>query len=263
IWTLWKIQKSNKDIAEIFKLQPNKPSKKLAKLVMFMAQIGHCYPEHLDNFQELKDLLSYNYTVLNADLPITFCKALISLRRISLIHQTLYTHFVTDETKSAKYKNKVNIVLQNFMERTRNRTATQNASAVCHREERLQTQEKVEKVMKVLQKQKEKKPEVFNFSAIHLIHDPKEVAEKPLKWLKSSKNMSEVKMMLMNLILQITAPKKSNKILLYTAQTSHHLGIPENIQTLLMTVVSHFVMDKNSEEVTTVGINTMKEITAQ
>lgn len=64
---------------EIFKLQPNKPSKELAKLVMFMALIGHCYPKHLDDFpQELKDPLSYNYTVLNADLPITFCNALIS-----------------------------------------------------------------------------------------------------------------------------------------------------------------------------------------
>lgn len=68
---------------EIFKLQPNKPSKELAKLVTFMAPIGHCYPEHLDNFpQELKDLLSYNYTILNTDLPITFCKSLISGRRI-------------------------------------------------------------------------------------------------------------------------------------------------------------------------------------
>lgn len=44
---------------EIFKLQPNKPSKELAKLVMFMALIGHCFPEHLDDFpQELKVLFS-------------------------------------------------------------------------------------------------------------------------------------------------------------------------------------------------------------
>lgn len=36
---------------------------------------------------ELRDLLSYNYTILNLDLPVTFCKARISLRRISSIHQ--------------------------------------------------------------------------------------------------------------------------------------------------------------------------------
>lgn len=34
-----------------------------------LLQIGQCYPEHLSNFpQELKDLLSYNHTVLDPDL---------------------------------------------------------------------------------------------------------------------------------------------------------------------------------------------------
>lgn len=37
--------------------------------VFALLQIGHCYPEHLSNFpQELKDLLSYNHTVLDPDL---------------------------------------------------------------------------------------------------------------------------------------------------------------------------------------------------
>ena len=36
---------------------------------------------------------------------------------------------------------------------------------------------RLEKAMKVLKKQKKKKPEVFNFSAIHLIHDPQDFAE--------------------------------------------------------------------------------------
>lgn len=77
--------------AEILKQQLNKASQELAKLEMFMALIGHYYQKHLNNFpQELKDLLSYNYTVLNVDLPITFCKALISGRRISSIHQVCY-----------------------------------------------------------------------------------------------------------------------------------------------------------------------------
>uniref|UniRef100_A0A3Q1MQK0 Protein SDA1 n=1 Tax=Bos taurus TaxID=9913 RepID=A0A3Q1MQK0_BOVIN len=127
-----------KSNVEIFKLQPNKPSKELAELVMFMAQISHCYPEHLSNFpQELKDLLSYNHTVLDPDLRMTFCKALILLRNKNLINpssllelffellrchdkllrKTLYTHIVTDiKNINAKHKNnKVNIVLQNFM----------------------------------------------------------------------------------------------------------------------------------------------------
>ncbi|KAJ6657515.1 hypothetical protein lerEdw1_002450 [Lerista edwardsae] len=123
---------------EIFKLQPDKPSKELAELVMFLAQVGHCYPKHLADFpQQLKELLSYNHTVLDADLRMTFCKALILLRNKNLINptsllelffellrchdkflrKTLYTHIVTDiKNINAKHKNnKMNTTLQNFM----------------------------------------------------------------------------------------------------------------------------------------------------
>ncbi|XP_036269255.1 protein SDA1 homolog isoform X3 [Pipistrellus kuhlii] len=312
-----------KSNVEIFRLQPNKPSKELAELVMFMAQIGHCYPEHLSNFpQELKDLLSYNHTVLDPDLRMTFCKALILLRNKNLINpssllelffellrchdkllrKTLYTHIVTDiKNINAKHKNnKVNVVLQNFMYtmlRDSNATAAKISldvmielyrrniwndaktvnviTTACFSkvtkilvaaltfflgkdEEEKQdsdsesedegptardllvqyatgkksskNKKKLEKAMKVLKKQKKKKkPEVFNFSAIHLIHDPQEVT----------------------------------KILLFAAQASHHLVPPEIIQSLLMTVANNFVTDKNSGEVMTVGINAIKEITAR
>uniref|UniRef100_A0ABI7YXS8 Protein SDA1 n=1 Tax=Felis catus TaxID=9685 RepID=A0ABI7YXS8_FELCA len=327
-----------KSNVEIFKLQPNKPSKELAELVMFMAQIGHCYPEHLSNFpQELKDLLSYNHTVLDPDLRMTFCKALILLRNKNLINpssllelffellrchdkllrKTLYTHIVTDiKNINAKHKNnKVNIVLQNFMYtmlRDSNATAAKISldvmielyrrniwndaktvnviTTACFSkvtkilvaaltfflgkdEEEKQdsdsesedegptardllvqyatgkksskNKKRLEKAMKVLKKQKKKKkPEVFNFSAIHLIHDPQDFAEKLLKQLESSKERFEVKMMLMNLISRL-------------------VGIHEIIQSLLMTVANNFVTDKNSGEVMTVGINAIKEITAR
>ncbi|XP_064415623.1 protein SDA1 homolog isoform X5 [Latimeria chalumnae] len=123
---------------QIFKLQPNKPNKELAELVMFLAQVGHCYPEHLADFpQELKELLFSHHTVLDTDLRMTFTKALILLRnkdlinptsllelffellrcRDKLLRKTLYTHIVTDiKNINAKHKNnKVNITLQNFM----------------------------------------------------------------------------------------------------------------------------------------------------
>uniref|UniRef100_A0A8D1K049 Protein SDA1 n=1 Tax=Sus scrofa TaxID=9823 RepID=A0A8D1K049_PIG len=329
-----------KSNVEIFKLQPNKPSKELAELVMFMAQIGHCYPEHLSNFpQELKDLLSYNHTVLDPDLRMT-----------------LYTHIVTDiKNINAKHKNnKVNIVLQNFMYtmlRDSNATAAKISldvmielyrrniwndaktvnviTTACFSkvtkilvaaltfflgkdEEEKQgsdseseddtptardllvqyatgkksskNKKKLEKAMKVLKKQKKKKkPEVFNFSAIHLIHDPQDFAEKLLKQLESSKERFEVKMMLMNLISRLVGihelflfnfypfvqrflqphQREVTKILLFAAQASHHLVPPEIIQSLLMTVANNFVTDKNSGEVMTVGINAIKEITAR
>nr|XP_012600630.1 protein SDA1 homolog [Microcebus murinus] len=366
-----------KSNVEIFKLQPNKTSKELAELVMFMAQIGHCYPEHLSNFpQELKDLLSYNHTVLDPDLRMTFCKALILLRNKNLINpssllelffellrchdkllrKTLYTHIVTDiKNINAKHKNnKVNIVLQNFMYtmlRDSNATAAKISldvmielyrrniwndaktvnviTTACFSkvtkilvaaltfflgkdEEEKQdndsesedegptardllvqyatgkksskNKKKLEKAIKVLKKQKKKKkPEVFNFSAIHLIHDPQDFAEKLLKQLESSKERFEVKMMLMNLISRLVGihelflfnfypfvqrflqphQREVTKILLFAAQASHHLVPPEIIQSLLLTVANNFVTDKNSGEVMTVGINAIKEITAR
>lgn len=63
---------------------------------------------------------------------------------------------------------------------------------------------KLEKVVEVLKKQKKKrKPEVFNFSAIHLIHDPQDFAEKLLRQLESCKERFEVKMMLTHLISRL------------------------------------------------------------
>ncbi|CAD7690165.1 unnamed protein product [Nyctereutes procyonoides] len=142
---------------------------------------------------------------------------------------------------------------------------------------------RLEKAMKVLKKQKKKKPEVFNFSAIHLIHDPQDFAEKLLKQLESSTERFEVKMMLMNLISRLVGihelflfnfypfvqrflqphQREVTKILLFAAQASHHLVPPEIIQSVLMTVANNFVTDKNSGEVMTVVINAIKEITAR
>uniref|UniRef100_A0A673TK49 Protein SDA1 n=1 Tax=Suricata suricatta TaxID=37032 RepID=A0A673TK49_SURSU len=322
-----------KSNVEIFKLQPTKPIKELAELlVMFMAQIGHCYPEHLSNFpQELKDLLSYNHTVLDPDLRMTFCK-------------TLYTHIVTDiKNINAKHKNnKVNIVLQNFMYtmlRDSNATAAKISldvmielyrrniwndaktvnviTTACFskvtkilvaalafflgkdEEEKQDSNSESEdegptardllvqyatgkKSSKNKKRLEKKKPEVFNFSAIHLIHDPQDFAGKLLKQLESSKERFE-KMMLMNLISRLVRihelflfnfypfvqrflqphQREVTKILLFAAQASHHLVPSEIIQSLLMTVANNFVTDKNSGEVMTVGINAIEEITAR
>ncbi|XP_028929783.1 protein SDA1 homolog [Ornithorhynchus anatinus] len=366
-----------KSNVEIFKLQPDKPSKELAELAMFLAQVGHCYPEHLADFpQHLKDLLRYNHTLLDPDLRMTFCKALILLRNKNLINptsllelffellrchdkllrKTLYTHIVTDiKNINAKHKNnKVNTVLQNFMytmlrdsnviaakisldvmielykrniwndAKTVNVITTACFSKVTKilvaglkfflgrdedekRESDSESEDegptardflikyatgkksskhkkKLEKAMKVLKKQKKKKkPEVFNFSAIHLIHDPQDFAEKLLKQLEGSKERFEVKMMLMDLISRLVGihelflfnfypflqrflqphQREVTKILLFAAQAAHQLVPPEIVQSVLTTVANNFVTDKNSGEVMTVGINAIKEITAR
>ncbi|KAM8808232.1 protein SDA1 homolog [Eudromia elegans] len=362
---------------EIFTFQPDKPSKELAELVMFLAQVAHCYPEHLASFpQQLKELLSYHNTVLDTDLRMTFCKALMLLRNKNLINptsllelffqllrchdkllrKTLYTHIVTDiKNVNAKHKNnKINTTLQNFMYtmlRDSNPTAAkisldvmielyrrniwndaktvnvittacfskvtkilvaglkfflgrdedENPDSDSESEDDGPTarelmvrygtnkkttkrKKKLEKAMKVLKKQKKKrKPEVFNFSAIHLIHDPQDFAEKLLKQLENCKERFEVKMMLMDLISRLVGihelflfnfypfvqrflqphQREVTKILLFAAQASHQLVPPEIVQSVLMTIANNFVTDKNSGEVMTVGINAIKEITAR
>ncbi|XP_066566992.1 protein SDA1 homolog [Amia ocellicauda] len=362
---------------QIFKLQPDKPSKELAELVMFLAQVGHCYKEHLANYpQELKELLLCHHTVLEPDLRMTFCKALILLRNKDLINptgllelffellrchdkllrKTLYTHIVVDiKNINAKHKNnKVNTTLQNFMytmlrdsnaiaakisldvmielykrnvwndAKTVNVITTACFSKVTkilvaalkfflgkdedekkdsdsESEEEgpsardiivrystgkktSKNKKKMEKAMKVLKKHKKKKRvEVFNFSAIHLIHDPQDFAEKLLKQLEDSKERFEVKIMMMELISRLVGihelflfnfypfvqrflqphQREVTKILLCAAQSSHQLVPPEVIEPVIMTIANNFVTDRNSGEVMTVGINAIREVAAR
>lgn len=362
---------------QIFKLQPDKPNKELADLVMFLAQVGHCYLQHLSTFpQELSELLLSHHTVLEPDLRMTFCKALILLRNKDLVapsgllelffellrchdkllRKTLYTHIVTDiKNINAKHKNnKVNTTLQNFMytmlrdsnpiaakisldvmvelykrniwndaktvnvittacfskvtkilvaglkfflgkdEDEKNESDSESEAegpSVRDLKVRYSTgkktsknKKKLETAMKVLKKHKKKrKVEVFNFSAIHLIHDPQDFSEKLLKQLEDSKERFEVKIMMMELISRLVGihelflfnfypfvqrflqphQREVTKILLCAAQSSHQLVPPEIIEPVIMTIANNFVTDRNSGEVMTVGINAIKEVTAR
>ncbi|CAF97166.1 unnamed protein product [Tetraodon nigroviridis] len=392
---------------QIFKLQPNKPNKELAELVMFLAQVSHCYLQQLSTFpQELCELLLGHHTLLDPDLRMTFCKALILLRNKDLIdptrllelffellrchdkllRKTLYTHIVADiKNINAKHKNnKMNTMLQNFMYtmlRDNNATAAKISldvmvelykrniwndaktvnvittacfskvtkilvaalqfflgkdedekndsdsdseartissrpeDQILHWQENQQKQEEAGKghesprgtsgvtcartqllflplcsmemspvVHLVGQKhKKKKKAEVFNFSAIHLIHDPQDFAEKLLKQLEGSKERFEVKIMLMELISRLVGihelflfnfypflqrflqphQREVTKILLCAAQSSHQLVPPDIIEPVIMTIANNFVTDRNSGEVMTVGINAIKEVAAR
>ncbi|KAG8010789.1 Protein SDA1-like protein [Nibea albiflora] len=281
---------------QIFRLQPDKPNKELAELVMFLAQVGHCYLQHLSTFpQELSELLLSHHTVLEPDLRMTFCKALILLRNKDLIdpsgllelffellrchdkllRKALYTHIVTDiKNINAKHKNnKVNTAEGPTVRDIKVKYSTGKKTT--------KNKKKLEKMMKVLKKHKKKrKAEVFNFSAIHLIHDPQDFSEKLLKQLEDSKERFEVKIMMMELISRLVGihelflfnfypfvqrflqphQREVTKILLCAAQASHQLVPPEVIEPVIMTIANNFVTDRNSGEVMTVGINAIKEV---
>lgn len=123
---------------QIFKLDPSNENKTLGELAMFISQVAHCYTVELEQFpQELIDVLQQHFSVMDSDLRMTFCRALILLRnknllsptsllelffrlfrcKDKLLRETLFSHIVTDiKNINAKHKNnKVNTLLQNFM----------------------------------------------------------------------------------------------------------------------------------------------------
>lgn len=123
---------------EVFKLSPHQNNKTLDDLVMFMAQVSQCYPKELENFpQILIDLLQSHNTVLDNNMRMTLCRALILLRNKNLLEPTdllelffkllrcqdkalrsfLENHIITDiKNINRKHKNaKLNSTLQNFM----------------------------------------------------------------------------------------------------------------------------------------------------
>lgn len=125
-------------ILNVFRLHPNEFNKSLDDLVMFIAQVSHCYPDVLSNYpQELVDILQTHYSILDSAMRMTLCRALILLRNKNLLTPTdllslffhllrchdkalrkfLETHIINDiKNMNAKHKNvRLNTTLQNFM----------------------------------------------------------------------------------------------------------------------------------------------------
>lgn len=125
-------------VLEIFKLTPDQENKSLESLVMFLAQVAQCYPEHLKIFpQQLVDLLRIHSINLDPEMRNCFCRALILLRNKQLIlaldllelffqllncqdknlREFLRDHIINDiKNMNAKHKDmKLNSTLQNFM----------------------------------------------------------------------------------------------------------------------------------------------------
>ncbi|XP_049827826.1 protein SDA1 homolog [Schistocerca gregaria] len=123
---------------KVFRLQPDRYNKSLDELVMFLAQVSHCYPDVLAKYpQQLIDILQTHQTVLDSDFRMTLCRALILLRNKNLLAPTdllslffqllrcqdkplrkfLETHIITDiKNQNSKHKNaRLNTTLQNFM----------------------------------------------------------------------------------------------------------------------------------------------------
>merc|ERR1711915_1062897 len=139
--------------------------------------------------------------------------------------------------------------------------------------------------IKKAHKKKKRKAQVasYNFSALHLIHDPQEFAEKLFRKLEGLTERFEVKLMLLELVSRLIgthqlillnyypyiarflAPHQREviRLLQFSAQASHELVPPDCIEPVLKAIINNFVTERNSSEVMAVGLNAVRELVAR
>lgn len=129
------------------------------------------------------------------------------------------------------------------------------------------------------QKKKKNAP-AFNFSAIHLIHNPQGMAEGLFKQLQSNSERFEVKLMHMDVISRLIGihqlfvfpfysyigrylqphQRLVTRILQFAAQASHELVPNDVIEPLLKIIANNFITERNSSDVMAIGLNATREI---
>ena len=132
----------------------------------------------------------------------------------------------------------------------------------------------LENVKKAHKKKKNKsKNEPYNFSALHLIHDPQGFAEKIFKRMETLKEKFEVKLLYLDLVSRLIGThqlillnyypyvarfltphqREVVHILQYTAHAAHELVPPDSMDPVVKAVVNNFVTERNSGEVMAIG----------
>ena len=108
-------------------MKPLKQNKQLADSMLFLANVSHCFQEELKEYpKQLIDLLRKYSNVLNPEMRMTVCRALILIRNKNLIEpipifelffflfkcndkllrSTIYSQLISDVKKiKMKYKN--------------------------------------------------------------------------------------------------------------------------------------------------------------
>lgn len=142
--------------------------------------------------------------------------------------------------------------------------------------------ETVKKLVIKAQKKKSAAPS-FNFSAIHLLHNPQGMAEDLFKQLQSGHERFEVKLMHLDVISRLIGlhdlflfsfypyitrflqphQRQVTRILQFAAQASHDLVPGDIVEPVIKTVVHNFVTERNSSDVMAIGLNAIREICAR
>jgi len=142
----------------------------------------------------------------------------------------------------------------------------------------------LENIKKAHKKKKKKNnAPTYNFSALHLIHDPQEFAEKLFRKLEGLTEKFEVKLMLLELVSRLIgthqlillnyypyiarflAPHQREviRLLQFSAQAAHEMVPPDCIEPVLKAIINNFVTERNSSEVMAVGLNAVRELCAR
>lgn len=139
--------------------------------------------------------------------------------------------------------------------------------------------ENVKKLYKKSQNKKKKAPS-FNFSAIHLIHNPQGMADDLFKQLQDGNERFEVKLLYLDVISRLVGihdlfifnfypyitrflqphQRQVTRILQFAAQASHELVPPEIIEPIVKTIANSFVTERNSSDVMAIGLNAIREV---
>lgn len=138
------------------------------------------------------------------------------------------------------------------------------------------------KLVKKLNKKSNKpiKRDVINFSAIDMLRDPQDFAEKLFKQLDKTNGDFEIKLIHIRLIARVIGVHKLvlfnfypflqrfitpqqrdvTLILQAAAHATHDLVPPEIINELARCIANNFITERNAGEVMAVGLNTVREV---
>ena len=144
-------------------------------------------------------------------------------------------------------------------------------------------QKRTNRALKSLKKDKKKekgKNGLPHFSALNLIYDPQDFAEKLFKLAESSNEGFELKLAILELVARLIGvhslfllnfhayllrflnphQREVTKMLWFAAISSHDLTPPDTVEPLIMAVANNFISERNNSEVIAVGLNAMREI---
>ncbi|CDW51799.1 SDA1 and PDZ and NUC130 3NT domain containing pro tein [Trichuris trichiura] len=133
---------------------------------------------------------------------------------------------------------------------------------------------------KYQKKRQRKKSFIADMSAIEMVYDPQEFAEKLFRKLQNSRDKYEIRLLYMALISRVIMvhhlillsfypflqryltphQRDVTKLLLFAAHASHDLVPPDVVEALVRVIAYNFITDRNSSEAITVGLNAVREI---